>query len=95
MPGRNEYLNHCLSETRGFPDHISYPVLFFFSSPDGCLLSKSDGHRDKGMAFVLNNHWSLRPIDYHFFKGTIWFHLATTWGNLALSQKGRPTSSTS
>ena len=101
----------CLSEGRVLPNHTSNHI---FSSPDGCLLSKSDGHRDKGTTSALSNYWSFTPIDYllevtniknalsdysltffHFLKGNICLHLATPWENLALSQKGWPTSSTS
>lgn len=52
----------CLSEGRVLPNYMAYHI--FFSSTDGCLLSKSDGHRDKDMASALNNHWSFTPIDY-------------------------------
>lgn len=34
-------------------------------------------------------------LSFIFLKGNIWLHLATPWENLALSQKGWPTSSTS
>ena len=51
----------CLSEGRVLPNHMSDHI---FSSPDRCLLSKSDGHRDKGTASALSNYWSFTPIDY-------------------------------
>lgn len=51
----------CLSEGRVLPNHMSNHI---FSSPDGYLLSKSDGHRDKGTASALSNYWSFTPIDY-------------------------------
>lgn len=51
----------CLSEGRVLPNHTSNHI---FSSPDGCLLSKSDGHRDKGTASALSNCWSFTLKDY-------------------------------
>lgn len=81
----------------------------FFSHPDGCHLSKPDGQRNEGYLSPVSNHWSFALLDYlldvtniknalsenGFKKCNILFYLATTWENLAPSQKGCRASSTS